>query len=610
MPSLADRFCPQAHEAAITAASGDPYSETLASADETGVVAITRSGERTPGLVFQPGVGVTGALTVIQGGHYVAVGDDAGSVGVFKTDSGAQVFVETRQGRRGRVRAMRGLALSPEGRRLAAIAVDGLVRVWDLVRGEREVAWQGFGGKSVTFDARGERLLCIDAEGQVRLIDLRNREGLPMDRLQMPAERAWFTPDNTYIVCAGPSGISLLRVVDGVLCNSFATRGGSGIQNLVLSPDGRRVAAVTTRSVHLFDLPSLTPVGSSHHGAPNTSGAALWLPQGVIVGGSDGLLHDGRAGAGMPPVTAAAGTGPFRLAVHRDRVALWKGNDRVGVVKGGGTVNGALIDRDGRLIVLTQEDSPVTVYSALDGRRVFEAGPDTVGTSQVLLGGSVVALRLPNGGARWWDLASNLALELSWPTAVALSGSGTWMAVVTPRGAARILDPSTGHDALPVPVPLADVPIARLAFMNRQPGLLVLDQDGVLGHYDLSESARKGTPARGRDILTFNEPVDALWGPSLGQAVLRLPEGDRCTLLVVDIETAQVTAEITDLHPATSVDLETGTILEPVKAGALLERDLSGTEQRVLRSLSGKEWLSFEARGILGASDGAAGAIG
>ncbi len=610
MSSLADRFCPQAHEAAITAASGDPYSATLASADETGVVAITRSGERTPGLVFQPGVGVTGALTVIQGGHYVAVGDDAGSVGVFKTDSGAQVFVETRQGQRGRVRAMRGLALSPEGRRLAAIAVDGLVRVWDLVRGEREVAWQGFGGKSVAFDARGERLLCIDAEGQVRLIDLRNREGLPMDRLQMPAERAWFTPDNTYIVCAGPSGISLLRVVDGVLCNSFATRGGSGIQNLVLSPDGRQVAAVTTRSVHLFDLPNLTPLGSSHHGAPNTSGAALWLPKGVIVGGSDGLLHDGRSGPGLPPVTTAAGTGPFRLAVHRDRVALWKGNDRVGVVKGGGTITGASIDRDGRLIVLTPEDSPVTVYSAIDGRRVFEAGPDTVGASEVLLGGSVVALRLPKGGVRWWDLASNLALELSWPTAVALSGSGTWMAVVTPRGAARILDPSTGHDALPVPVPLADVPIARLAFVNRQPGLLVLDQDGVLGHYDLSDSALKGTPARGRDILTFNEPVDALWGPSGGQAVLRLPEGDHCTLLVVDIETAQVTAEITDLHPATSVDLETGSILEPVKAGALLERDLSGKEQRVLRSLSGKEWLSFEARGILGASDGAAGSIG
>ncbi len=609
MPSLADRFCPQAHEAAITAASGDPYSATFASADATGVVAVTRSGERTPGLVFQPGAGVTGALTVIQGGHYVAVGDDAGSVGVFKTDTGAEVFIETRQGQRGRVRAMRGLALSPEGRRLAAIAVDGLVRVWDLVRGEREVAWQGFGGKSVAFDARGERLLCVDAEGQVRLIDLRNREGLPMDRLQMPAERAWFTPDNTYIVCAGSSGISLLRVVDGVLCNSFATRGGSGIQNLVLSPDGRRVAAITTRSVHLFDLPSLTPAGSSHHGAPNTSGAALWLPKGVIVGGSDGLLHDGQAGPGLPPVTAAAGTGHFRLAVHRDRVALWNGNDRVGVVKGGGTIRSASIDREGRLIALMPEASPATVYSARDGRRVFDAGPDTIGAPEVLLGGSVVALRLPQGGVRWWDLAANLALELSWPTAIALSGSGTWMGVVTPRGAPRILDPRTGQDALPVPVPLADVPVAKLAFVNRRPELLVLDQDGVLGHYDLSESARTGTPAQGRDILTFNEPVDAIWGPTGGHAVLRLPEGERCTILVVDLETAQVTAEITDLHPATSVDLESGCILEPAKAGAVLERDLNGQEQRVLRSLPGQEWLSFGAKGILGASAGAAGSI-
>ena len=41
---------------------------------------------------------------------------------------------------------MRGLALSPEGARLAAVAADGLIRLWDIERNEREVAWQGFGG--------------------------------------------------------------------------------------------------------------------------------------------------------------------------------------------------------------------------------------------------------------------------------------------------------------------------------------------------------------------------------------------------------------------------------------------------------------------------------
>lgn len=610
MPSLADQFCPNAHEAAITAACADPVSAVYATADARGVVAVTRSRERAPGLVFQPGDSINGALALIQGGKLVAVGDEAGSVGVYRTDNGAEVFKELRQGQRGRVRAMRGLALSPEGRRLAAIAKDGLVRVWDLQRGEREVAWQGFGGLSVAFDARGERLLCVDAEGQVRLIDLRNREGLPMDRLQMPAERAWFTPDNTYIVCAGPSGISLLRVVDGVLCNSFATRGGSGIQNLVVSPDGRQVAAITARSLHRFELPSLTPAGSTQHGAPDTQGAACWLSTGVRVGGGDGLMHDGSSGAGLPPVHAASGSGHFRLAVHRDRVALWAGDDRVGIIKAGADLAEAEIDRDGRLIALRPEAGPVAIHSARDGRKLFDAGRETQGSPEVHVGGTVVALRMPRGGVRWWDLAANIALELAWPQALALSGSGTWMGVVTPRGAVRILDPRSGTDALPPPQPLADVPITRLAFVNRRPELLVLDEDGVLGHYDLSETARSGQPAEGRDVLTFNEPIDAMWGVTSGEAVLRMPEGERCTILVVDPAEAQVIAELPDLHPGTTVDVEAGLLLEPTKAGGLLERDLDGREIRVLRSLPGKQWISFGETGILGASPEAAGRMG
>lgn len=154
MPSLADQFCPNVHDAPVSAAAYDPHSGTLATADQNGVVAVTRRGESAPGLVFTPGAQVTHALALVRGGGYVAVGDDDGSVGVYRTDNGAAVFQERRDGSRGRVRAMRGVALSPEGTRLAAIAVDGLVRLWDITRAEREIAWQGFGGVTVEFDAR------------------------------------------------------------------------------------------------------------------------------------------------------------------------------------------------------------------------------------------------------------------------------------------------------------------------------------------------------------------------------------------------------------------------------------------------------------------------
>ena len=609
MPSLVDQFCPNVHDAAITAAACDPDSGVRATADATGVVAVTRRGESTPGLVFQPGAPVTGALGLIRGGSMVAVGDDGGTVGVYRTDTGQPVFQELREGARGRVRAMRGIAISPSGRQVASIAIDGLIRLWDLETGKRDVAWQGFGGQTVTFDARGDRLLCLDTQGQPRLIDLRNREGLPMDRLQMPATHAFFTRDGTYVVCSGSAGISLLRVVDGVLCTSFATRGGSGIASIALSPEGRQVAAITQRSVHTFDLPDLTPAGSMQHGAPEPSGAGFWAPDGMRVAGSDGLMHGG-GDQGVPPVVATSGFGRWRIAAHSDRIGLWSDDDRLLVFPTKNKVDRALIDRDGRLIVTRPTRCPLGVYSSRDGRRIFDGGPETSGCTDVAVGGSVVCAQMKSGGIRWWDLQNNRAYELGWPRTMALSGSGTWLGVVTPKGAVRILDPKTGRDAVPPPRPLADVGVFRLAFVNRRPDLLILDDDGVLGHYDLGKSARDGVPGEGRDVLDFNVAIDRLWGITGGQfCALRLPEGDRCTILVVDLHACDVVHEVEGLAVNTWVDPETGHLLEPARSGSILERSMDGSERRVLRSLPGDQWLAFGANGILGNSDGAGGAI-
>lgn len=610
VPSLLDQFRPNVHDAAVTAAAFDPDSGTIATADAAGVVAVTRRGERSPGLVIHPGAHVDGALALVRGGSLLAVGDDDGTVGVFRTDSGEEIFREVREGQRGRVRAMKGVAISPGGTRLASIAADGLIRLWDLQRGTREVAWQGFGGRSVEFDARGDRLLCVDKDGQPRLIDLRNREGLPMDRLQMLADVARFTPDNTYVVCAGGSGISLLRVVDGVLCASFATRGGSGIRAVRLSPDGRQAAAVTQRSVHTFGLPDLAPGNSWSHGAPSPSGAAYWGTEGVRVGGADGILHGGAAGRGVPPVAGVSGFAAHRVAVHAEHLALWSDTRRVGVIKTPGAIEQAVIDRDGRLVITRGRQVPVCVWSARRGQKLFDGGPDTVGATQVVVGGNVVAARLANGSLRWWDLQGNQAFNLEWPKAVALSGSGTWLGVVTPRGAVRILDPRSGRDAVHPPTPLAESGVSRLAFVNRRPDLLVVDNDGVLGHYDLAGPIREGRPGEGRDILDFSVGIDGLWGITGGKlCAVRIPNGARATVLFVDLEACDVAYELTGLHPRVQVDPETGLVLEPAPGGALLERAPDGTERRVLRSLPGDQWVCFGANGILEASDGAAGAL-
>lgn len=610
MASLADRFCPNVHDAPITAAAYDPWSGVLATGDASGVVALTRAGEATPGLVFTPGAGISGAVSLIRGGSLVAVGDDEGTVGVYRVDNGEPVFQEVREGARGRVRAMRGVAVSPEGARVASIAVDGLLRIWDVANARREVAWQGFGGQSVDFDAHGQRVLCLDAQGQPRLVDLISHQGLPMDRLQMPADRAYFSLDGTLVVAAGPSGLALLRLVDGRMIASFAARGGSGILGVVQRPDGQQVGAVSTRSVHVFSMPDLQPVESVRHGAPQPSGAAWWGQEGIRVGGDDGLAHGGgQAAAG--PVTAVGGFGDVRLAAHGERVVVWQGDRRGRTIEVGTPVAEVHAEREGRYVLVRPQAGALKLYDARSGGLVFDAGAETAGAAEVAVGGNVVAARLASGGVRWWDLGKNRAWELAWPTGMALSHGGTWLGLVTPRGALKIIEPGSGRDAVPDPRPAADVPVRLLTFVNRRPDLLVLDADNILAHYDLARSARDGTPAQARDVLQFGAAPDRVWGITGGQyAAVRIPDGDHATLMFVDIHQQTVVGEVTGAHRHAEVDAENGLVLEPARSAALLEREMSGAERRVLRSLPGGQWVAFGARGILDASEAAGGALG
>jgi len=390
---------------------------------------------------------------------------------------------------------------------------------------------------------------------------------------------------------------------------SFATKGGSGILDLQLSPDGSRAAVITQRSVHVFSLPELEPLDSFRHGAPDPTGATLWHAGGVRVAGIDGLLHGGGGGS-LGAVTVVTGAGDHRAAIHGEVASLWNGDAQHSIIELGMNAVDMRMNRDGSLLVARPARGPIQVFRTRDGSAIFDGGPQTSGARDIAVGGSVVAVALASSGIRWWDLSGNRGFELNWPKAMALSGGGTWLGVVTPRGAVKILDPRTGKEAIVDPTPLAEVPVKNLAFFNRQAALVVLDEEGVLGHYDLGRSVESVASAQGRDVLTINVEVDRIWGVTGGQyCALRLPEENSCTILWVDVHAQEVVQEVTGLSSNAWVDVENGTILEPARSSAILERNMSGAERRVIRSLPEGEWIVFGPRGILEASPGAAGAI-
>ncbi len=607
MSALADQFCPNVHDHPITAAAFDQTSGTLATADSSGLLAIQRRGEFSPGVQVHTLAPMGSALAVIPGGSLVALGNLHGSVFVYDSQTGEPTFQEQRSGSRGRIRAMHGIAISPEGTRLAAIAADGLLRLWDLTRGRREVAWKGFGGSSIYFDPRGERLLCLDSNGQVRIIDLLTSTSLPMAHLQMNAKRVCFSSDGTMVIALAALGISLLRVVDGQMLTSFAARGGSGLLNLALSPDGSQVAAITQRSVHRFSLPALDPLGSTRHRAPHPSGAIVWTEKGVLVAGSDGLLHNQGSGA-LGQVQVLAGYGGHRILAHGATGAHWYEGKLKRVFKLAHSPSLLSIDRAGWLAASVSPDHAVAVYDLQEGRPLFRAGAETVGATTLAIGGHVVAVQLASGGCRWWHLKINKVFDLPWVRGFALSGSGTWLAVITPGGAVRILDPASGEDAIPRPETPAAEPAILMAFIDRKAQLLVLDRQGNLLHFDLRTSTNSGLPSQPSTVFRAEGRAEAIWGvPDRPFCVIRTPgeTPSTCTMTVIDIPARQVASRLVGLAHGTNVDSEQGVILEPVRSSAVLERELDGREKLVVRSLPDDQWISFNTNGLIGTSPGA-----
>ena len=145
----------------------------------------------------------------------------------------------------------------------------------------------------------------MDKLGQPKLLDLLSHEQIDLEMVPGGVRIATFTPDFRKVITMGQGGITIIELPSGRIENSFTARGSSGMHAIIIHPDGSELGAVTGRSVHRFSLPDLSPAGSDKHGAPNPTGAAYWDHGGVVVGGTDGLLHL-EAGDGGPYATPLA----------------------------------------------------------------------------------------------------------------------------------------------------------------------------------------------------------------------------------------------------------------------------------------------------------------
>jgi WD40 repeat protein len=149
---------------------------------------------------------------------------------------------------RGHKRAVVEAAFSPDGRYVATASTDSTARIWDVKTGESLTRRPLGGGKQLTslaFNPSGTLLAATAINGNVRLWRVPTGELDPGHNLRPHrgvVSEAAFSQDGRWLVTAGPSRVSVLRVSTGQ--RLMLLRGDkTAFTSIAFSPRGWRILA-------------------------------------------------------------------------------------------------------------------------------------------------------------------------------------------------------------------------------------------------------------------------------------------------------------------------------------------------------------------------------
>ncbi|MCB9742878.1 MAG: ABC transporter permease subunit [Alphaproteobacteria bacterium] len=263
--------------------------------------------------------------SLVLAGDQLAVGTHDGKVLLMDPSTGA--VKATLEGHQGGVEA---LAVSPDGRTLVSGDGKGGLRSWSLPEGTPKATPAPLDRSVTDLAYAGERLLVSSYDGKVRLLDpetLAQQGAFQGDPKGITAIEPSADGERLYVVgyssrlteYALPSGEEL----------SERDVHGSAIYDVVLSPDGQRLATAgddRTAQVHVLADPEAAPVVMSGHFKGVR--AVAWTPdsQRIWSGSLDETLRQWDANSGEQLAISAENSGRI-LALLVTDAGLLSGGD-------------------------------------------------------------------------------------------------------------------------------------------------------------------------------------------------------------------------------------------------------------------------------------------
>jgi WD40 repeat protein len=351
------------------------------------------------------------------------------------------------------------LAVSPDGRTLAAGAEDGKVRLWDFATRHRTGTLAGSRQAvlSVAFSLDGRLLASAGEEHRIRLWNVPARKPLA-PALVVPdrrTNRVAFSPDGRTLASAGSvSGVRLWSVTSRRALRR-TPGGGAPVTSLAFSPDGQTLA-IAGAGTSLWSLRSgrkrplrATGAGQEQRSAGGGIGDLAFSPDGrrLAGAGDDGgirlwdvptrrLLRLIRGPAKLLNSVAFSPDGRTLAAAGADR-RIWLMHPAIGrVASQEDAVNAVAFDRTGRVLATADYHGRIRLWDTGSGRALGSPLMGTAPFNAVAFDprGRMLASGGDNGRVLLWDLRTHrvtgppLAGHIDAVNGVAFSPDGSLLA--------------------------------------------------------------------------------------------------------------------------------------------------------------------------------------